>query len=209
MRSHKTRSTCEKYPTQLAKMRWGSTKSSISQLTFYLFYNIVHWIQMDGSRVIGNAYRLLPSRIYCGCGNGHWWTRFTTCCGGNPIDTFHSPLPPTIISIDRHLPSWLQPTIYIDGHLRSLLPPKISTDRHLPQSIAADNIYRWTPSTVYCRRQYLSIDTFPILLPTTISIDSLLPPTVYFDGHCHNLLPTTIPIDRCLQQSIADDSFYR
>ena len=100
--------------------------------------------------VADNIYRQTPSAAYCR-------RRYLS------TDTFHSLLSPTM-SNDRHLPQ----STY-DGH-RQCLPidtlhivfsPTVYNDRHLPHCVGANNIYRQTPSAVYCRRQCLSIDSFP------------------------------------------------
>ena len=138
---------------------------------------------MDGSLVVGYAYRLLPSPSVV-AGYGHRWTGVTIYCGWqwSSMDTLHV--------VDSSTTSLLSPTMYIDSLAPSSiivadntidrfvprpLSPTVSIDGDLPQSTSFDLSIGSSP--VHCRRQYLSMETSPSLLPLTVrvSIDIFLP----------------------------------
>ena len=119
-------------------------------------YYVVHWTQMDESFVIGYAYRLLTSPIYCGWqwpsmdrGDNILWLALVIDGHASrglmsatiSIDRF-SPLSIVADIIHRFVPRPLSPTISTDRFVSRPLSLTISIDGDLPQSIAADNIYQ-------------------------------------------------------------------
>ena len=160
----------------------------------------MHWTQTDGYFVVGNAYRLLPSLIYCGWQWPSIDTLYNLLWLANAIDGHGSQ---SIVAGSGH--RWTRSTWW------TICIIYIYIDWPYHQSTVADNIYRYIFPLVYCRRQYLLIDSSLVRCLRHLSMEtfhSLLPPTTSSDRFVPRSL-STIYLSIDTFQSTAADNIYR